>query len=108
MAEPQKKYYRIGEVSRLTGVEPHVLRYWESEFRQIRPRRVAKQRLYRHEDVELIKRIKTMLYDEGFTIAGAKKRLSSHRSGSSTLSPEALLQEIKSELMAIMDELSNG
>ena len=71
-----KKYYRIGEVSELIGVEPHVLRYWEGEFRQIRTHRVAKQRLYRIEDIDFIRRIKTLLYDQGFTIAGARRHLS--------------------------------
>ncbi len=108
MPEPRKKYYRIGEVSKLTGVEPHVLRYWEGEFRQIRPRRVARQRLYRHEDVELIKRIKSMLYDQGLTIAGAKRRLGARRPRAPVGSPEALLQEIRSELEAILDDLSHG
>ena len=70
-----KKYYKIGEVSRLTGVEPHVLRYWESEFSQIKPRRVARQRLFRKKDLELIIRIRELLYQEGFTINGAKKQL---------------------------------
>ncbi len=70
-----KKYYRIGEVSRITGVEPHVLRYWESEFPQIKPRRVAKQRLFRQKDLELVKRIHHLLHNEGFTINGAKKQL---------------------------------
>ncbi len=72
---PQKKYYRISEVSRITGVEPHVLRYWEKEFRQIRPRRVKRQRLYTEKDLTVLREIKRLLYDEGFTITGAKKRL---------------------------------
>ncbi|MGB9711947.1 MAG: MerR family transcriptional regulator [Dissulfurimicrobium sp.] len=76
MEKKGKKYYRIGDVSRLTGVDAHVLRYWEGEFRQIRPHRVARQRLYRPEDIELIGRIKELLYEKGFTIAGAKKQLS--------------------------------
>ncbi len=71
----EKKYYRIGEVSRITGVEPHVLRYWESEFPQIKPRRVAGQRLFRKKDVELITRIRELLHNEGFTINGARKQL---------------------------------
>ena len=71
----EKKYYRIGEVSRITGVEPHVLRYWESEFPQIKPRRVARQRLFRKKDVELVTRIRDLLHNEGFTINGARKQL---------------------------------
>ncbi len=106
MPAHQKKYYRIGEVSKLTGVEPHVLRYWESEFHQIRPRRVAKQRLYRQEDVDIIRHIKTMLYEQGFTIAGAKKRLGSRKDRA--LTPEELLREVRRELIAIRDGLENG
>ena len=71
----EKKYYRISEVSQITGVEPHVLRYWEKEFRQIRPRRVRGQRLYSRKHLDIIQRIKQLLHEEGFTIAGAKKRL---------------------------------
>ncbi len=106
MPVPQKKYYRIGEVSKLTGVEPHVLRYWETEFYQIRPRRVARQRLYRQEDLDIIREVKAMLYERGFTIAGAKKQLAPRRKRKST--PEELLREIRRELVAIRDGLSNG
>jgi DNA-binding transcriptional MerR regulator len=73
---PDKLYYKIGEVSELTGIESHVLRYWESEFKVLRPHRAgSKQRLYRRADVETIFEIKRLLYDEGFTIAGARKVL---------------------------------
>jgi DNA-binding transcriptional MerR regulator len=73
---PEKLYFKIGEVSQLTGVEPHVLRYWESEFKIVTPIRTnSKQRLYRRKDLELILEIKKLLYEEKFTIAGAKKRL---------------------------------
>lgn len=69
-------YYRIGEVSRLTGLKPHVLRYWETEFRVIKPYKGGSlQRLYRKKDLDLILRIKKLLYEEGFTIAGAKKKI---------------------------------
>ncbi len=73
---PDKLYYKIGEVSQITGVEPYVLRYWESEFKIISPVRTnSKQRLYRRRDLELILEVKKLLYKEKFTIAGAKKRL---------------------------------
>ena len=73
---PEKLYYKIGEVSQITGVEPYVLRYWESEFKIINPARTnSKQRLYRKRDLELILEVKNLLYKEKFTIAGAKKRL---------------------------------
>jgi len=69
-------YYRIGEVSRITGLKPHVLRYWESEFKVIKPHKGGSlQRLYRRKDLDLILKIKKLLYEEGFTIAGAKKKI---------------------------------
>jgi len=104
MPEMGKKYYRIGEVSELVGVEPHVLRYWEGEFRQIRTHRVSKQRLYRIEDIALIRRIKTLLYNEGFTIAGARRQITAEQktkdSGDRT---SELLKEIRHELIAIRE-----
>jgi len=73
---PPKLYFRIGEVAELVGVEPHVLRYWEREFRSIRPTKSAKgQRVYSRRDVENLMRVRELLYKEGFTIAGAKKKL---------------------------------
>ena len=72
----ERLYYRIGEVSRITGLRPHVLRYWESEFKAIRPHKGGSlQRLYRRKDLDLILKIKKLLYEEGFTIAGAKKKI---------------------------------
>jgi DNA-binding transcriptional MerR regulator len=69
-------YYRIGEVSRITGLKPHVLRYWESEFKVIKPHKGGSlQRLYRRKDLDLILKIKKLLYEEGFTSAGAKKKI---------------------------------
>ncbi len=71
-----KRYYRIGEVSRITGVKAHVLRYWESEFRWMAPAKSrSKQRMYRKRDIEIIQLLKRLLYAERFTIAGARKRL---------------------------------
>src|SRR5579871_5792130 len=73
---PSKLYFRIGEVAGLVGVEPHVLRYWEREFRSIRPTKSSKgQRVYSRRDVETLMRVRELLYREGFTIAGAKKKL---------------------------------
>jgi DNA-binding transcriptional MerR regulator len=72
----ERLYYRIGEVSRITGLKAHVLRYWESEFKVIRPHKGGSlQRLYRRKDLDLILKIKKLLYEEGFTIAGAKKKI---------------------------------
>lgn len=73
---PDKAYFRIGEVSRLVGVDTHVLRYWESEFNVIRPfRGKSKQRLYRRQDVDNLLLVKQLLHEQGYTIAGAKKVL---------------------------------
>lgn len=72
----ERLYYRIGEVSRITGLRPHVLRYWESEFKAIKPYKgESLQRLYRRKDLDLILKIRKLLYEDGFTIAGAKKKI---------------------------------
>ena len=73
---PDKLYFRIGEVAELTGVKPHVLRYWEAEIASIRPgKNRQQQRLYRRRDIELILRLKDLLYNQGYTVAGARKAL---------------------------------
>lgn len=73
---PDKLYYKIGEVAKFTGIKTHVLRYWETEFKSIRPNKSrSNQRLYRRQDVELILYLKDLLYNQGFTIAGARKKL---------------------------------
>jgi DNA-binding transcriptional MerR regulator len=80
VAIPEKQYFKIGEVSEILNVEPYVLRYWESEFKILKPTRTrARQRLYHKKDLELLMEIKHLLYDEKFTIAGAKKRLQEMR-----------------------------
>ena len=76
---PDKLYFKIGEVSRITGVEPYVLRYWESEFPTIQPVKLRNQRRYRKRDIESILEIRRLLYEERFTIAGARKRLKDGR-----------------------------
>jgi DNA-binding transcriptional MerR regulator len=76
---PAKRYFTIGEVSELCGVKPHVLRYWEQEFTQLRPvKRRGNRRYYQHHEVLLIRRIRELLYEQGFTINGARNRLDSH------------------------------
>ncbi|MBI5556447.1 MAG: MerR family transcriptional regulator [Deltaproteobacteria bacterium] len=112
---PDKRYFKIGEVCEIAGVKQHVLRYWESEFKQlIRPQRAtSKQRLYRRVDVENILRIKKLLREEGFTIPGAKKHLA--RSSEKTENTEKivpkrgsvtdLLAELKAELLTIQQLL---
>ncbi|MBJ7380427.1 MAG: MerR family transcriptional regulator [Polynucleobacter sp.] len=77
---PPKRYFTIGEVSDLCGVKTHVLRYWEQEFEQLRPqKRRGNRRYYQHHEVVLIRKIRTLLYEEGFTISGARNRLDDSR-----------------------------
>jgi DNA-binding transcriptional MerR regulator len=76
---PAKRYFTIGEVSDLCGVKPHVLRYWEQEFTQLKPvKRRGNRRYYQHHEVLLVRRIRQLLYEEGFTISGARNRLDEH------------------------------
>jgi len=76
---PAKRYFTIGEVSELCGVKPHVLRYWEQEFTQLKPvKRRGNRRYYQHHEVLLIRRIRELLYEQGFTISGARNRLEDH------------------------------
>ncbi|GAB7537438.1 MerR family transcriptional regulator [Burkholderia sp. 3C] len=86
---PAKRYFTIGEVSELCGVKPHVLRYWEQEFTQLRPvKRRGNRRYYQHHEVLLIRRIRELLYEQGFTINGARNRLDSHASDRSAMPTE--------------------
>ena len=97
-AIPDKLYFRVGDVSRIAGVPAHVLRFWESEFSQIRPKRTSSgQRLYRKKDVETILEIKDLLYRKKFTIPGARQHLRDRTALASTMS----LTEIREALLAI-------
>ncbi|HXR97095.1 MAG TPA: MerR family transcriptional regulator [Terriglobales bacterium] len=79
---PDKLYFRIGEVAKLAELEPYVLRFWETEFPSLRPNKSGKgQRLYRRKEVELVFQIKSLLYQQGFTIEGARKKLKSEHEG---------------------------
>ena len=99
---PDKLYFRVGEVSRIAGLQPHVLRFWESEFSQIRPKRTdSGQRLYRKKDVETILEIKDLLYRQKFTIPGARQHL---RNRTTTAAPLSL-SDIRDALLAIRDLL---
>jgi DNA-binding transcriptional MerR regulator len=108
-----KLYYRIGEVAGLVGVEPHVLRYWEREFRSVRPTKSAKgQRVYSRRDVENLMRVRELLYSEGFTIAGAKKKLQKagvepKQAGAARAGARVRekLSALKSEIQAFLEEL---
>ncbi|HUU81420.1 MAG TPA: MerR family transcriptional regulator [Acidobacteriota bacterium] len=103
-----KRYFRIGEASRIIGVEPYVLRYWESEFPQIRPRRAdSNQRTYQRKDLEIVLEIKRLLYEEKVTIEGAKRRLREARMKESTVGiGKQFLEDLKEELRGILNELS--
>jgi len=102
----EKKFFRIGEVSRIIGVEPYVLRYWESEFPQIRPVRAdTNQRTYQKKDLELILEIKRLLYEEKLTIEGARQRLKQKRE-KAAVADAALIEEVKRDLQEILKALS--
>jgi DNA-binding transcriptional MerR regulator len=106
---PEKRYFRIGEVSAITGLKAYVLRYWQTEFSQINPvRSRAGQRLYRKRDIETISEIKTLLYEKGLTIAGARQYLRKRHKESRLAEDEKplVLQELRAELLAIRDLLS--
>ncbi len=102
---PAKRYFTIGEVSELCGVKPHVLRYWEQEFTQLKPvKRRGNRRYYQHHEVLLVRRIRDLLYREGFTISGARNRLDGFdpkeagiapATNADSLSSEALREEIQ-------------
>jgi DNA-binding transcriptional MerR regulator len=104
---PAKRYFTIGEVSELCGVKPHVLRYWEQEFTQLKPlKRRGNRRYYQHHEVLLIRRIRELLYEHGFTINGARNRLDGPDAVSAK-SPKALeTRQIRSELKSILSMLS--
>jgi DNA-binding transcriptional MerR regulator len=103
-AIPDKSYFRIGEVAKILGVEPYVVRYWESEFTTVKPVRTkSDQRLYRRQDVEELLKVRALLYEDKFTIAGAKKRLTGRKTDKVDRKggdPEILI-EIKRELTEI-------
>ena len=114
---PAKRYFTIGEVSDLCGVKPHVLRYWEQEFTQLKPvKRRGNRRYYQHHEVLLIRRIRELLYEEGFTISGARNRLDNAFTGdekpepaprarSATAGAAADLSAIKRELREVLEAL---
>jgi len=111
-----KLYRSISEVSELVGVKPHVLRYWETRFSMLRPRKNrAGNRMYRPEEVKLLMRIKELLYQRRFTIAGARRRLLDERKDSTPVVPTAgdadrrlILHEVRSELRQLLGKLKSG
>ena len=108
---PAKRYFTIGEVSELCGVKPHVLRYWEQEFTQLRPvKRGGNRRYYQHHEVLLIRRIRELLYQDGFTISGARNRLDELASRKREDAEESIglreqLAAVRSEIKSILQIL---
>lgn len=114
---PAKRYFTIGEVSELCGVKPHVLRYWEQEFTQLKPvKRRGNRRYYQHHEVLLIRRIRELLYEQGFTISGARNRLDSRASdlagGIEAVpveeTPTVDVPKLREELLGILALLKQG
>ncbi|RZJ84067.1 MAG: MerR family transcriptional regulator [Massilia sp.] len=114
---PAKRYFTIGEVSDLCGVKPHVLRYWEQEFTQLKPvKRRGNRRYYQHHEVLLIRRIRELLYEQGFTISGARNRLDgrSHDMADAAeiepapAAPTVDIAHVRAELMDILALLRQG
>lgn len=105
---PAKKYFTIGEVSELCAVKPHVLRYWEQEFEQLTPiKRRGNRRYYQHHDVLLIRQIRSLLYEEGFTIGGARQRLSGDNSAESSGLHRQAIKDAIVELEDILQLLAS-
>ena len=106
---PAKRYFTIGEVSELCGVKPHVLRYWEQEFTQLKPvKRRGNRRYYQHHEVLLIRRIRELLYDQGFTINGARNRLDEivAEPAKAARAPRSTeLSAVRKEIQAVIDLL---
>ncbi|MCR8922608.1 MerR family transcriptional regulator [Dasania sp. GY-MA-18] len=108
---PGKRYFTIGEVSELCAVKPHVLRYWEQEFPQLKPvKRRGNRRYYQHQDVILIRQIRSLLYDQGYTIGGARQRMTGEEEtteqASNSTEYKALLREVITELEDVLKVLA--
>lgn len=103
---PAKRYFTIGEVSELCGVKPHVLRYWEQEFTQLKPvKRRGNRRYYQHHEVLLIRRIRELLYEQGFTISGARNKLDSTDTPAAPAASAFNLASLRAELNDILQLL---
>ncbi|MDZ7750132.1 MAG: MerR family transcriptional regulator [Gammaproteobacteria bacterium] len=100
---PGKRYFTIGEVSELCGVKPHVLRYWEQEFPQLKPlKRRGNRRYYQRQDVILIRQIRSLLYENGFTIGGARQRLSGEDAKEDVNQSQQIIRQLRAELEEIV------
>ena len=105
---PGKRYFTIGEVSRLCDVKPHVLRYWEQEFTQLKPvKRRGNRRYYQQQDVLTIRQIRSLLYDQGFTIGGARQRLSSGDAREDLTQYRLLVKQMNSEFEDVLQNLKS-
>jgi DNA-binding transcriptional MerR regulator len=103
---PGKRYFTIGEVSDLCGVKPHVLRYWEQEFPQLKPvKRRGNRRYYQRHDVLVIRQIRSLLYDQGFTIGGARQRLSSEDAKEDVNQSQQIVRQLRNELEELLELL---
>ncbi|MCS4505694.1 hypothetical protein KBTX_02168 [wastewater metagenome] len=103
---PAKRYFAIGEVSELCAVKPHVLRYWEQEFPQLKPvKRRGNRRYYQRQDVMLIRQIRTLLYQEGFTIGGARQKLAGDDARQDLNQGQQVIRQIRSELEDVLSAL---
>jgi DNA-binding transcriptional MerR regulator len=100
---PGKRYFTIGEVSELCAVKPHVLRYWEQEFPQLKPvKRRGNRRYYQRQDVLIIRQIRSLLYDEGFTIGGARQRLTGEEAKTDLSQSQQIIRQLRTELEEIL------
>jgi DNA-binding transcriptional MerR regulator len=100
---PAKRYFTIGEVSDLCGVKPHVLRYWEQEFPQLKPvKRRGNRRYYQRQDVIVIRQIRSLLYDEGFTIGGARNKLEGDEAREDVSHSQQVIRQLRAELEEIL------
>jgi DNA-binding transcriptional MerR regulator len=100
---PGKRYFTIGEVSDLCAVKPHVLRYWEQEFPQLKPvKRRGNRRYYQRQDVLIIRQIRSLLYDEGFTIGGARQRLMGDQAKSDVTQSQQIIKQLRMELEQVL------
>ncbi len=103
---PGKRYFTIGEVSELCGVKPHVLRYWEQEFPQLKPvKRRGNRRYYQRGDVLIIRQIRSLLYEQGFTIGGARQRLSSEEAREDLTQSQQIIRQVRTELEEVLQLL---
>ncbi len=100
---PGKRYFTIGEVSDLCGVKPHVLRYWEQEFAQLKPvKRRGNRRYYQRQDVLIIRQIRGLLYEDGFTIGGARQKLTGNEARTDTSQSQQIIKQVRVELEDVL------